>query len=271
MRKPALRVFRGAMLGMVMGVAGVASAAGAQLTNADVQKMVSAKIASPTIIMAIQSSQSNFDTSPDQLVRLTRAGVPQDVIAAMVAAGGGNGAAPAGATAAASGPVGAGQVVMMDGNQRINMQYTAGTLRTAVRALGFGGAATYAALPGSRAQLRIQSKRPSFEVAIPNNARPDGYVTLAHFEPRKNGTREVSIAGGGGFSYSVGIHPDRIVATTATQVSGGAPAGSVLYRFTPSQDLAPGEYAVVSTTSQAQGGTLAQAAGAGSYFDFGVD
>ena len=41
--------------------------------------------------------------------------------------------------------------------------------------------------------------------------------------------------------------------------------------FTPSQDLAPGEYALVSTAAQAQGGGFGQSAAAGSYFDFGVD
>ena len=110
--------------------------------------MMSAKIAPQIIVMTIQSSPSRFDTSPDQLVRLTRAGVPQDVIAAMVAAGGGSGTGAAGGAAAAGGPVAVGQVMMVDGGKRTNMQYTAGTSRTAVRGLGLGGAATYAALPG---------------------------------------------------------------------------------------------------------------------------
>ena len=273
MRKPVSRVFRGVLVGMLLAGIGAAGAADAQLTNAGVREMVSAKIAPQIIVMTIQSSPSRFDTSPDQLVRLTRAGVPQDVIAAMVAAGGGSGTGAAGgaAAAAAGGPVAVGQVMMVDGGKRTNMQYTAGTLRTAVRGLGFGGAATYAALPGPRAQLRIAGKRPAFDVAIPSNARPEGYVTLARFEQRKNGTREVSIAGGGGFSYSTGIHPDRIVATTVSPVSGGAPSGHTVYRFTPSQDLAPGEYALVSTAAQAQGGGFGQSAAAGSYFDFGVD
>ena len=152
---------------MLLAGIGAAGAADAQLTNAGVQEMVSAKIAPQIIVMTIQSSPSRFDTSPDQLVRLTRAGVPQDVIAAMVAAGGGSGTGAAGGAAAAGGPVAVGQVMMVDGGKRTNMQYTAGTSRTAVRGLGLGGAATYAALPGPRAQLRIAGKRPAFDVAIP--------------------------------------------------------------------------------------------------------
>ena len=145
---------------MLLAGIGAAGAADAQLTNAGVREMVSAKIAPQIIVMTIQSSPSRFDTSPDQLVRLTRAGVPQDVIAAMVAAGGGSATGAAGGAAAAGGPVAVGQVMMVDGGKRTNMQYTAGTLRTAVRGLGLGGAATYAALPGRGRNCGLRASGP---------------------------------------------------------------------------------------------------------------
>lgn len=272
MLKPAGKMARGVLFAMLMvGVSGFAAAADQPLKNADVEKMVAAKLAPQTIIMTIQASPSSFDTSPDQLIRLSKAGIPQNVIEAMVAAGGGS-APGAAASAGPAGPVGVGQVVMVDGGKRVNMHYTAGTMRTAVRALGFGGAATYAALPGAQAQLRT-GNRPSFDVAVPSNARPDGYVTLARFEPRKNGTREVSIAGGGGFSYSTGIHPDRLIATTITQApsQAGAPAGHTVYRITPTQDLVAGEYALVASAGPAQTNGFGQAPASGNYFDFGID
>lgn len=273
MREPVKRVLRGALVGMVMvvGASGIAHAA--ELTNADVQKMVAAKLAPQTIIMTIQSSPSKFNTSPDQVIRLSKAGVPQAVIEAMIAANGGSGAgASAGGTATGSAAIRADEVVMLDGNQRISMRYTVGTMRTAVRALGFGGAATYASLPGPKAQQRISNKRPSFVVAAPSNARPEGHVILASFETRKNGTREVSIASGGGYSFSTGIHPDRIIATTFEPLASqaGAPSGHTVYRITPNVDLAPGEYALVPASGPAQQ-TGFGATGSSNYFDFGVD
>ena len=146
MSKPVGRWFKAAVAAAVLVSAPVvASAAGKQLTNADVEKMVSGKLAPQTIIMTIQSSSSRFDTSPDQLIRLSNAGVPQDVIEAMISAGNARAAAPAtasrGSARAAAAPAAASasamradEVVMLDGAQRVSMSYSAATTRTAARA-----------------------------------------------------------------------------------------------------------------------------------------
>jgi hypothetical protein len=57
------------------------------LTNEKVTKMASAKLGDAVIVSTIKRSQSNFDTSPDALIKLKQAGVSDDVLKAMIEAG----------------------------------------------------------------------------------------------------------------------------------------------------------------------------------------
>jgi hypothetical protein len=54
------------------------------LTNADVVKMVKAGVPENVILRKVQMSGSNFVTSPDALIELKRQHVPDDVMAAML-------------------------------------------------------------------------------------------------------------------------------------------------------------------------------------------
>jgi hypothetical protein len=56
------------------------------LTNADVVKMVKGGVPQSVVLGSIKSNPSNFDLSPDALVRLHRLGVPEKVLDAMMAA-----------------------------------------------------------------------------------------------------------------------------------------------------------------------------------------
>jgi hypothetical protein len=57
------------------------------LTNADVIGMVKAGLAESTIVLSIQHSSTDFDTSPQALISLQRQGVPHMVLNAMITAG----------------------------------------------------------------------------------------------------------------------------------------------------------------------------------------
>jgi hypothetical protein len=57
------------------------------LTNADVVSMVKAGLGESTIVLAIQHSASDFDTSPQALIALKNQGVSQKVLDAMLTAG----------------------------------------------------------------------------------------------------------------------------------------------------------------------------------------
>jgi hypothetical protein len=56
----------------------------APLTNADVLKMVEAKLAPEIVVEKIRASPCDFDTSPEALKRLKEAGVPDSLLLVMV-------------------------------------------------------------------------------------------------------------------------------------------------------------------------------------------
>lgn len=244
----------------------------APMTNADVLKMVEAKLPENTIVIAIQGATANFDVGPTSLIALNQSGVPQAVIEAMLQKSNG-------APSASSGSQGPGnadtlnpeEILLVQGGETTRMRYMPATLRTASRAMGFGGFATYSVLNGPRANLRLSERQPTFVIAVPGNAQPDSYLTLASFAVRRNDTREVMV-GGGYMTYSTGINRDRVIKTVSTAATdqSRAPNGFTIFEVRPEQPLAPGEYALVTYNSQVRVAGFF-AAGADSYFDFGVD
>ncbi|MBB1117068.1 hypothetical protein H4O09_08400 [Stenotrophomonas sp. W1S232] len=256
-------------------VIGVGTTAHADvLTNADVERMVAARVAPQTIVLTIKAAAARFDTSAEAIIALSRNGVPEPVIDAMIASksdqtGG-----------AATAVMSADEIIMLDGDRRISLLYTIGGTRNAERALGYGGSATYAVLPGVTAQHRTSIRKPTFLMMVPDGASPHGLLTLARFEPRRNGTREVSVGSRVKFSSSTGIHPDRVVPMNYEPLpeQSQAPSGYTIYRASPRNDLVPGEYAFAPATQGQRSGEnvllrlmAASSAGDGRYYDFGVD
>src|ERR1019366_4934105 len=83
------------------------------LTNDSVVKMVKGGISEEVVLSVVKSSPAKYDLTPDQLITLKSAGVPDRVVAAMVerASGGGapgvgkaTGATPAAGTVAGGDP-----------------------------------------------------------------------------------------------------------------------------------------------------------------------
>lgn len=253
------------------------------MNNAEVLKLIEAGMPDEVILEAIASAKGHkFDTSANALVALKNKGASPAVLKAVLnpksvtpsgaaptrsmAVGGGK--APAAVAPAGLNPE---EVAVVINGQEQAMQYIIPTVRTAARALGFGGVATYAALQGSKAVRRLPASGLEFIVSVPKNAQPQGYLTLANFAVRKNDTREVQM-GGGYMSYSTGINKDRVVpvAHEALADQSRAREGFVLYKVKPERDLAAGEYALVLYTAEVRTtGFFAQAAN--SYFDFGVE
>lgn len=251
----------------LLACSGPALAAG-KMTNKDVIALVHAHLSQDAIVAAIGNSKTAFDTSTDGLIALNKAGVPDTVIQAMIGAGTApHAAAPAAAHAAVTSPD---SITIVADGKSTPMHYFTPEMRTAARALGFGGIAQYAVLKGTAAMLRIKDRQPVFMIAIPDNAQPQNYFTLANFEVRKNGSREVS-TGGGYLSYSTGIVKDRIVATNCEKAASQAhaPAGFTVYKVAPVAPMKSGEYALVVNSSQVH--VAGFASGLDSYFDFGID
>lgn len=254
----------------------------ANVTNADVIKLLDAGMPDSVIIQSIASGTPKFDTSADALIKLKQKGASPAVLQAVLnpksaqqaqaapAPAGNRGASPA-PVAAASNSLNPEEVMLLTGGQESPMQYIVAQMRTAARALGFGGVATYATLQGTKAARRVPGEGVEFIVSVPKNAQVPGYLTLANFAVRNNGTREVS-TGGGYISYSTGINKDRVVPIKSEQLADQSRAreGFVLYKVSPERALSSGEYALVLYTQEVRvAGFFATAAN--SYFDFGVD
>lgn len=244
-----------------------ASASDKLMTNQDVVDLVKAGMAESTVVAAVTNTPGKFDTSAQALIALSKAGVPQAVIQAMLGAG-----TPSTARKDVAGNhVNPEEVLMIIDGNRTQMRYVNPTVRTAARAMGWGGIGSYSVLNGPAATLRVTDRQPTFLVAVPGNAQAESYVTLVNLAVRRNNTREVMI-GGGYMSYSTGIVKDRVVATLGKELEdqSQAPDGFRLYELKPQAPLAAGEYAVVFYNSQVRvHGYFA--VGGDSYFDFGVD
>ncbi|MBV7535657.1 hypothetical protein KW842_07765 [Duganella sp. sic0402] len=237
--------------------------------NAEIIKLLEAKMPESVVLGAIDKSTARFDTSANALIRLKDKGASAAVLNAVLGAGSGGAKTAASKPAAASNERNPEVVsVVVDGNES-QMQYIIPQQRTAARALGFGGVATYAQLNGTNAQLQIANPSPEFIVSVPKNAQPQNYLTLANFAVGKN-AREVMI-GGGYMSYSTGIHKDRVraVKTEVLPDQSRAKEGFVLVKVSPEAPLSKGEYALVLYTGEIRSiGYFAQAAN--SYYDFSV-
>lgn len=246
------------------------AAVAAPMNNAEVLKLLSAGMPEEVVVQAIENGSGRFDTSANALIALKAKGATPNILKAILQASAPREkqvSTPASAKSSSYNPE---EITLMLDGQASIMQYIIPQTRTAARALGFGGMATYAALSGEKAQRRI-SGNPEFIVSVPRNAQANNYLTLAHFAVRNNGTREV-MTGGGYMSYSSGINKSRVIpiVTEALPDQSAAREGFILHKITPVSAIPKGEYALVLYTGEMRTtGFFAQ--GSNSFFDFGVD
>lgn len=258
----------------VCGLLLCGAANAAVMTNKDVINLLEAGMSEDVVLQAIRTSEAKFDTSANALIQLKRKGATSAILKAMMSPGQ-PAAAPSGqgrpaAKVAAPGGLNPEEVLVAIDGVETPMSYIVPEIRSAARALGFGGFATYAVLRGTAAQRRL-SPAPEFIVSVPKNAQAPNYITLANFAVRPNGSREV-VTGGGFVSYSSGIHRDRIVKINIEPLENQSRAreGFVLHRVMPESQLPRGEYALVLYSGEVRVvGFFPQ--GGNSYFDFGVD
>lgn len=252
-------------------VAGTSLAA--TINNKDVLSLIEAGMPEEVVVQAIRSGEQKFDTSASALIKLKEKGATPAILGAMLGKGvvsqsrGG----ASNTKQAASNSLNPEEVIVVINGKESPMQYIIPGTRTAARAFGLGGIASYAVLQGTQATRRLESASPEFIVSVPKNAQPGNYLTLANFAVRKNSTREV-ITGGGYMSYSSGINKDRVVPVAFTEETDQSRAreGFILYRVKPEQSLASGEYALVLYTGEVRTlGFFAQATN--SYYDFGIN
>ncbi len=241
------------------------------ITNADIVAMVKAELPESTIVVAIQQSPANFDTSPQALIELKTQGVSPKIIEAMLQAGVPTTPAQPARQPQANTPLsnqqpsssGAGinGIVLIDATGRTEMKYSSLESRADIGMMDvvnpFKSTKSKATLNGNHAKLRTTTTSPTFEASIANNANPSDQLVLVKLKP-KSDRREIETGRAGIIGgVSTGFRKDDIVPITIEEISEQNTSGSFYKRYSIKtvNPLPPGEYALV----------------AGVYYDFGVD
>lgn len=252
------------------------------LTNADILKMVEAKLGDDIIIGKIKSSPGNFDTSIDAVLKLKAAGVSDAVIRAIVEAS--PPAKPAVREASAKEPAPDPNDPMSPHASGIYWKPTQAAEKRMVKlepytysqgkSTGMFGAAMTAGLSkmkwkivikGDRAALRITEAAPEFwfyfgtggEAFSSGPSTPDDFA-LTRLE-KKGKDRELVVGKSGLTGMSAGTRSQDTVALETKQVAPG------IYQGRPNRPLEPGEYAFM------RAGVTMENLASGKLFDFGVD
>lgn len=254
------------------------------LTNADILKMIEAKLTDDLIISKIQASACSFDTSTDTILKLKSQGVSEAVIQAMVVAG----KPPTEASTRATPPADPNNPLSPHAPGIYWLAKTQGGQQLArLEASTYGGGKTSgmigsgmtwglkkmkvkAELAGPHAALRIRESSPEFWFYFEDAAqgfgrgplsaqasKPEDFV-LAKMEGHEK-ERLLVVGQASLFGGSSGLRSKDVVAVQVQKVAPG------IFKVTVSKALDPGEYCFVPP-----GGVAAGMAG-GQLFDFGID
>lgn len=238
-----------------LGIAVTAGPGVAQerLTNDAIVKMVKSGLPESVIVQKIRTSQKEFDTSADALIKLKGAGVPDKVIEAMMApaAGPGTAAAPPPVVVATPAePV----IVHVVGRDQRPLKSIIGNMQFKVEP--FAGSRQEVVLQENRAQYRTTEKEPVFSSPNTNHQ-----WILARLKPGKR-DRNLPINKNSGWFYGGATFQQGVDSKYAIKLSTEpGPNGGVQLR--PVEPLKPGEYGFVAATR----GNINLV----EVFDFGVD
>lgn len=260
------------------------------MTNQEVISLTNAGLNKSVIVNKIRTSKSKFDLSTNALIELKKAGVDDDVVAAMLQAktgtttasgntgqipivGGGNSNDPM-----APHDFGIYMYETKNGEQTMTQllpsvsaqNRTGGGFTASVTPFGLGKTKTKANLPGTTAKLQIKEAQPVFYFYLDTKSggmntssgipsTPNEF-TLIKFNVRSD-NREVTIAKSNAYGGKGGLSDEYVVAFTAESVGNG------VFKVTPSASLKNGEYGFYLINS---GGSNTSAAVGAKFFDFGV-
>lgn len=256
----------------IFALVGSVFAQSSTLTNADIVEMLQGSLSEATIVLSIEKSPTNFDTSPKALIALKKAGATQRVLDAVmgkVQIEASGGITPTQAPKPGENPYAQGpltvftykHLLMIDGNRRtpLKMSPQSGT-KTGSNPLTFvPGAGLFVKskvaykFDGARAEIRTANPKVLFEVTVPADVKVDAVIKFVRMQQKDN-RREVQIGRAGLIGGSSGFRPEDIVAM-AFKETGSSPMG-LIYRATPISNFSPGEYALVNGAA---------------YLDFGID
>ncbi len=151
------------------------------LTNDDVISMVKSGLAEDTIVLSIQHSSTNFDTSPQALISLQGQGVTQKVLDAMITAGNKGNTPPAQPSAQTpANPENIAEKGKWDLSEEVS---SADGSRTVIltRAAEQGGSSSASPYRDSRLNIRCQSRHTDVYIrtaSIPSSADANGQYSV---------------------------------------------------------------------------------------------
>ena len=258
-----------------------APAAPDEMTNAEVVKMVKARLGDAVVIAALRGpKKTHFDLSPDGLIALKTAGVSDAVIAAMLNPAAATAAAPAAPAAAPDpndplAPHDGGIYIDLgiDSPRLVGLETTtfkqgkSGGLFTSAMTMGIKKMKWKAVVRSPRAAQRTRNTGQPFYFYFDKKSSIDGGATnpsefvLARMKA-KDDSRELIVGEAGAFGANSGTREKDTVEFRAEKLAPG------IFKVTPAQILTPGEYCFFIATGSSN---PSQAGATGHLFDFGVD
>src|SRR5438046_7880227 len=231
------------------------------LTNESVVALKKAGLSDPLILTKIRTSPSKFDVSTKGLITLKSAGLSDQIIEAMVSHPGTPSSAstapatpaPAATTAPAATaglPPAAAQstprdsIYHMIGGKYVELRAAVSSIETNV---AFFASSSELVLKGKKSQYRVAEKQPVFYSAWPPNEAP-----LVRLKPGDDhDDRNLKIGSGGfhpfGGTQKMGVRSEDTIEVDSEKDARG------LFKLTPKQPLAKGEYGFVVTMGFAAG------------------
>lgn len=234
---------------------------GRKLSNEDIIKMTKAELPEEVIVKTIQTNENRFDLSPDGLIALKAAKVPDNIIKAMT----GNPvrkpspAQPASPkasnennpflTAGNDSSANYGSIVMVDNGKRVELQASRQEMRSSnpMDPRNMFGMKVNTTLPGNHSRIRTTNLTPTFEFSLPTNEKPDDMVVLAKLDV-KGDRRELEAARASGLTgVKTGIPAKKLIPVSYEVIGKTKEFGSdvYLYRAKLVMPIVPGEYAWV--------------------------
>jgi hypothetical protein len=205
------------------------------LTNDDVVKMLAAGLTETTIIQVIQKGPSNFDTSPDALIKLKQQGATAKIIEAMVGPTTRSTTPEPSLTRkgvfAQSGP----EWRRIEEVSSVEVRYV-GYIANSVT-LGIKEQRVICVFRGEKAEMQLLNRRPVFRVAGLGVSARDVYIVEMRLNPDR---RDLEMGRSGLIKkLSYGFRKRDVHDVEVKRL------GDDLLEVTPKQDLEPGEYILV--------------------------
>jgi hypothetical protein len=215
--------------------------------NSTVLKLLDAGMTDEVILKVIASGETKFDTSKNALTELKSKGASANVIVAIITAGQAVPAQPALLSAGTQNQIDADYVASVAEAKETPLSYITPEFRTSTRALGLGGAGTYAVLNGPSAESSV-SANISFVASLPRGAQPSGSITLAIFTVQEDGNREIMVENAVWGKVTSGIPKERSIPLNFEKLADQSRAkdSCVLYRITLGHPLSPGQYGIIT-------------------------